>query len=126
MGHGEELVRVVFAEIDEPAVVGPAVGVGDIWVFTLGFPAQAQGWEEEGLVDALPGEVLDPFIGVGGAGSDVCGLRVGEGGMLHHPVPVLGDAGDTAEGAAVVATAHLAIDVQVLETQFIELDAHGA
>ena len=46
--------------------------------------------------------------------------------MLHHPVPVLGDAGDTAEGAAVVSAAHLAVDVQVLETQFIELDAHGA
>ena len=119
VGDGEELVRVVFAEVYEPAIVGPAVGVGYLGVFALGFPAQAERGEKKGLVDALVGEVLDPFIGEGSAGSDDCGLRVREGGVLHHPVPVLRDSGDTAESAAIVAAAHLAVDVQVFETELI-------
>ena len=126
VGYGEEAVGVGGAEVNEPAVVGRAIGGGEGGVFTLGFPAKTEGREEEGLVDAFLVQMLDPGVGVDGARCDVLDLVVGEGGMLHHPLPGLVYPGDPAQGAAVVADADFAIDIQVFQVELIDVDAQGA
>ena len=126
MGDGKEAVGVGGAEVDQPAVVGRTIGGGEGRVFTLGFPAEAKGREQEGLVDTLLVQMPDPGVGVYGARGDVLYFIVGEGGMLHHPLPGLVYAGDPAQGAAVVADAYLAVDVQVLQAELIDVDSESA
>src|SRR5439155_2071321 len=101
------------AEIDDPAVVGTRVGVGDLGVRALGFPEHAEGRVQKRHFEVLAIEPLEALARIHGA----------EGRALHVGVIArrrdLGDRtphrADHAEHAAADDLRRRAVDLEVLD-----------
>ena len=124
MGDGDQPVGGVGAEIDDPAVIGPTVGVAQGGVKDLGFPQQGQRGVQHRGVHALLIHVGQAFPGVHGAQRG--GAGVGAVGPGHEFPGAFAVAADGEQHAPGVALGHLAVDLQILQTARVGFDADRA
>ena len=105
---GNQPAARVRAEIDDPAVVGAGIGLGQGMVGHLGLPLQTDGGIDEGFGEMLPVEQFQPLLGVVAAERDAVGI-----GLLLDGVALL-------ERAAHAAPAGQNVGVEVARTLPVE------
>ena len=124
-GHGYQSFGIGLAEVEEPVVVGTAVGLGDIRLPALGLPAKPKGGIQDGHVYAVLVQHLDPLVGVHGALHYA--LFVGDHSRSEEGDQVLVDGADPAQGAALQEQPHrlLPVNRKILQPLVILRELHG-
>ena len=125
MGDRDEAVGGFTAPVDEPVVIGSAVGVGELGVGAAAFPGDAEGRVQEDLVDALLVEDGETFGRVPAPGGEGYALFVGDdtGGKVRFEVSA--DGAHVAEDTVPVAPG-LAVDDPLVPTLTVLLQVKCA
>ncbi len=125
MGDRDQPAPGIAAEIGDPAVVGPAIGLAQRDVAQLGLPQDAQGRIEHRRLEAFGVEKLQSLAGVAGAVGHVGG--VGLVGMGREGLEVLlSHAAKRGRITAARALARHAADLEILQAVLVALDAKRA
>jgi hypothetical protein len=109
--HRHQPLAVVGAEIHDVAVVGAGEGGGDLGVLHVAFPEDADGGVEQGDVDLLLVQHLDPLGRVVAAGDQAVLVGARAGGEQRHQVVLHAHAAQGAQHA-VEDPQRLAVDHQ--------------